>query len=36
VETLKRACQKLDGLTETDIVTDPAERELLNWERTRQ
>ena len=33
VEALKRACLRLDGIAETETVSDPVERALREWER---
>jgi hypothetical protein len=35
VETLRLACLKLDGLTESSLPGDPAEAALADWERGR-
>jgi hypothetical protein len=33
VETLKRACLKLDGIADSEAIDDPAEHALKIWER---
>jgi hypothetical protein len=35
VETLRLACLKLDGFTESALPGDPAEAELADWKRRR-